>query len=1509
MEGLAAGTRYYARTYATNSKGTTYNSADVVFKTHNLPSVTTTEVTNITGTGASSGGNVTDDGEVNVTARGVCWSTTTGPTVALTTKTTNGSGKGIFSSTITGLSSGTPYFIRAYATNQYGTSYGAEIPFTAAKAPLATTNPATLIGMTVATLNGTVNANGSSTTVTFEYGLTTSYGTTITATPGTVTGSTDANLLANITGLNPGTTYHFRVVAVNSGGQATGNDQTFVTIQVPGTSTQAATNITTVSATLNGIVNANNSSTIVTFEYGTTTAYGSSVAATPSPVTGNSDTPVSASITSLTPGTTYHFRVRALSDGGEVFGSDQVFTTLKLPDANALAATNITGTTATLNGTVNANNSQATVTFEYGLTTSYGSTATASPDQVTGSIATSVTASLSGLTQSTEYHYRVKAVSAAGTSFSGDLTFITSATPPTVTTGTATSVTTTTATLAGTVNANNHSTTVTFEYGLTTSYGTEVTAVESPVNGTSSTSVSKGITGLNPSTTYHYRVKAVNAGGTVYGSDQTFFTALTPPTATTGSATSNTSSTATLQGTVNANGNSTTVTFEYGLTTSYGAEVTAVQSPVTGTGSTSVSAGITGLNAAATYHYRVKAVSAGGTSYGGDLTFNTLGTVTDYDGNLYNTVRIGTQVWMSENLKTTKYRDGTVIPNITTSEWGSLTNGAYRWLDNNIANKNIYGALYNSFTVVDNRNLCPAGWHVPTLAEFNTLFTYLGGESVAGGKLKEAGTTHWVTPNTGATNESGFTGLPGSSCGSSFFPAAGYSAGFYTTTWYNQAGSTYWRGLMYDNSGISSGMSTYNGYSVRCIQGEGIVLPAVTTTAVTNIGATTATSGGNVASTGGSAITARGVCWSTTQNPIVTGSHTDDGSATGAFTSSITGLTAGTTYYLRAYATNGVGTAYGNEISFTTPNPPTTTTGAATSITSSTATLGGTVNANGYSTVVTFEYGLTTAYGSEVTAAQSPVTGTGATTVSAGITGLSASTTYHFRVKGVSTEGTSTGNDATFTTASGSVTVTDADGNEYNVITIGTQKWIQPDLQTTKYSNGDPITQAIGNSAWAALTTGGYSWYDNDISNKGVYGALYNWWAVIDIRNICPVGWHSASKQDWADLTVFLGGYVAGKLKETGTLHWSMDDPGATNESGFTAVPGGVRNSDGSFATRGTAYQTWTSTIFDGSRGWYTGMSGLLGLGFSAVYFQYGLSLRCVQGAIPLVLTNPFSKIGSTFVNLNGKVNPNGASTTVTFEYGTTTSYGSSVLAIQNPILGTTPVNVSVGLTSLTPGTTYHYRVKAVNSGGTSYGSDMTFVTPAQVSDVVGNAYNAVIIGTQTWMQENLKTTKYNDYISIPLVTNAGEWSGLSYPGYCYYNNDITTYNAAYGALYNWYAVNSAKLCPSGWHVPSDTEWTTLADYLGGKSIAGGKLKDATTTHWIGPNTGATNETGFTALPGGYRTTGGSFDYIGSIGFWWSATENSFSLSLFCNLFNIDSQIFTDTYSKVGGFSVRCLKD
>jgi uncharacterized protein (TIGR02145 family) len=194
------------------------------------------------------------------------------------------------------------------------------------------------------------------------------------------------------------------------------------------------------------------------------------------------------------------------------------------------------------------------------------------------------------------------------------------------------------------------------------------------------------------------------------------------------------------------------------------------------------------------------------------------------------------------------------------------------------------------------------------------------------------------------------------------------------------------------------------------------------------------------------------------------------------------------------------------------------------------------------------------------------------------------------------------------------------------------------------------------------------------------------------------------------------------------------------------------------------------------------------------------------------------------------------------------------------------------------------------------------------VKDVDGNDYKTVTIGSQVWMVENLRTTKYNDGTSIPLVTDKLAWSNLKTPAYCWYDNEQSKYDSVYGVIYNWYVVNTEKLCPIAWHIPSDTEWTTLTDYLKGIKVAGGKLKETGTTHWI-INIDGTNKSGFTALPGGTRNQMGGFHYIEEKGFWWSSTQNSIISAWYRAVYSDQKYIGRYTLEKSNGFSVRCVKD
>lgn len=292
-------------------------------------------------------------------------------------------------------------------------------------------------------------------------------------------------------------------------------------------------------------------------------------------------------------------------------------------------------------------------------------------------------------------------------------------------------------------------------------------------------------------------------------------------------------------------------------------------------------------------------------------------------------------------------------------------------------------------------------------------------------------------------------------------------------------------------------------------------LATITTANASVITLTTATSGGNVTSDGGAKITERGVCYNTTANPTTGNSKVVSGNGTGSFTANMTGLTAGTIYYLRAYAINSVGIAYGNEVSFKTQG------------------------------------------------------------------------------------------------------VTDVDGNVYDTVTIGAQIWMKENLKTTHYRNGDPIPNVTDNTAWSTLTSGAYANYNNDAANVATYGRLYNWFAVKDARNIAPAGWHVPTDAELNTLIAYLGGVsvAGGKLKEAGTVHWASPNTGATNSSGFTALPGGYRLFNGVFGGITTYAYIWSSVEYNADNAWGGGVYNTSAGVLSGSFYSKtdGYVVRCVK--------------------------------------------------------------------------------------------------------------------------------------------------------------------------------------------------------------------------------------------------------------------------------------------------------
>lgn len=232
-------------------------------------------------------------------------------------------------------------------------------------------------------------------------------------------------------------------------------------------------------------------------------------------------------------------------------------------------------------------------------------------------------------------------------------------------------------------------------------------------------------------------------------------------------------------------------------------------------------------------------------------------------------------------------------------------------------------------------------------------------------------------------------------------------------------------------------------------------------------------------------------------------------------------------------------------------------------------------------------------------------------------------------------------------------------------------------------------------------------------------------------------------------------------------------------------------------------------------------------------------------------------------------------------------------------------------LDKLIPSTLYFLRAFAITDKDTLYSSQKAFYTHNEdaIADVDGNYYNTVNIGNQVWLTEDLKTTRFNDGVEISRAEEADQWAWRKTPAWCWYANDSVIYSFPRGKLYNWYAVNTGKLCPDGWHVPSNSEWSTLQNYLGGDSIAGGKLKTTETIFWRNPNHGATNQSGFSAIPGGYRSGTGKFLYSTMFNYWWSSDEFPPDAANFWYVYHARANLYHETSFKFFGYSVRCLKD
>jgi len=770
------------------------------------------------------------------------------------------------------------------------------------------------------------------------------------------------------------------------------------------------------------------------------------------------------------------------------------------------------------------------------------------------------------------------------------------------------------------------------------------------------------------------------------------------------------------------------------------------------------------------------------------------------DGKSYATVIIGDQCWMAENLDI-----GTLI--YSDINQNQTNNGIIeKYCYNNIeANCDNYGGLYQWNEMMGYANqpgaqgICPFGWNLPTDDDFSILANYLGGSSIAGGKMKSTRTEpdphpRWRTPNTSATNESNWSGLPG---------------GIYHSDW-NFFAQTFY-GLWWSSTEISDSDARFR------------------------------------------------------QLDYLTAPVYDDfqSKAFGLSVRCFSNITAPpSTYYLNL------------EVS---PEGAGTVTGAG-----------------------QYEAGQQVNIRAEGNTGWEFVNWTD----EVGTVSEFPEFTYIMPANNVTLNANFAVQQVNFTC--GDPLVDNRDGRSYTTVQIGNQCWMAENLNIGTQIDG--TTNQTNNNIIEKYC------YDNIEANCSNYGGLYRWDEVMaysatpGFKGICPSGWHLPTDNEWYILLYMLGDPAGGKMKSTRTApdphpRWDFPNMYATNSSGWSGLPGGWFATNGTFNSMGDYGYFYSSTEFSTTNaGTLFLKSNLADAVRSNTNKEVGLSVRCLYDiAAPPLPT----------YNLNFEVSPEGA--------GTVTGAGQyeagepvNITAEANPGWEFVYWSDEVGVVSEFSEFTYIMPANNVTLNANFAVQQVNFTCGDPLTDIRdGHSYTTVQIGDQCWMAENLA------YLPSVSPSSQGNNTDPHYYVYDYQGTDVNDAKATdnyinYGALYNWTA--SLNACPEGWHLPSDAEWTILTTYLGGESVAGGEMKSTRTVpdpqpRWDSPNTGATNSSGFTGLPGGNRVSNGNFINIGGYGYFWGSTEYSQSNAYTRALPNNSAFIYRINYFKDYGLSVRCLRD
>ena len=1235
-------------------------------------------------------------------------------------------------------------------------------------------------------------------------------------------------------------------------------------------------------------------------------------------------------MTGLIPSTTYYVRAYATNAAGTVYGTQISFTTFDLPVVESYDVTNILDSTATCGGNV-LSDGGVPVTAR-GVCWSTSEEPTVADSHTTdGAGLGEFTSQLTGLSLGTLYHVRAYATNNFGTTYGIQKSFTTK-NVPTVTLDSATNILSITASCRYHVIADGGMTVT--NRGICYSTNPNPTLNDIVIASTDTAGTIQ-LSGLTPGTTYYVRAFATNSVGTAYSS-QISFTTLTIPTVTTAAISDISFFTATGGGEVLATGVPEITARGICWSTSNNPTI-ADNHTVDSTGFGTFTSMMTGLNLHTIYYVRAYATNSSGTSYGNKVSFTTLNIPT-------------------VNTKTvTNISDSTATcgGNITSTGGGTLTSKGICWSTSQ--NPTINDNIIIDTSLADNYTCVMTGLSPNTTYYVKAFATNSGGIAYGTQRNFTTKTIPVVTLDS-ATNISSLTAsctyhitatggmnltARGVCYGTTPYPTLSDSV--VTVTGTSSTGTVQLSGLTPGTCYYVRAYATNNigtAYSNQ-ISFTTLIIPTVTTTDVSDISFFSAQGSGEVLATGVPDIITRGVCWSTTQNPTLADNHTTntipvDSNGFGAFTGTMTGLNLHTTYYMRAYATNNFGTGYGEQVTFTTLNIPTVKTKAVTNIMDSTATCGGNVISNGGGTATLLSKGICWSTSENPTINHSIIIDTtGQNNFTCVMTGLIPGTNYYVRAFATNDGGTAYGVQKTFTTKA---------------------------VPTITLDSATNISNLTASCTYHITSTGGMT-----VTVRGIcYGTTPN--PNLSDSVVTVTGTNSTGTVQLSGLTPGTCYYVrAYATNNIGTAYsnqisfTTLTIPTVTTAtvsdiSFFTATSGGevLATEVPEITARGVCWSTMPNpTINDNhttdSTGFGVFTSQITGLTINTTYYVrayatnssstgYGNQETFTTLNIPSVTTTTVFNITDSTATCGGNVSSDNEAPVTSRGICWSTS-PQPTIADNHTIDGSGTGEFSSLMTGLTPATTYYVRAYATNDGGTAYGNEISFTIyvndgqpcsgAATVTDIDNNIYNTVQIGSQCWMKENLRTTRYADGVTI----EAGSSTSTT-TAYRYYPNNDTNTVSTYGYLYNWPSVmhNTPSsstnpsgvqgICPTGWHVPSDSEWIQLTDYLnsrleyqcGGHTNYLGKAL-AATTGWsshgvsctVGYNPSTNNASGFSALPAGYYYGYHiNFSYYANF---WSATAIDGNNAYYRYLHYTHVSVFSFTKETYYGYSVRCIRD